>query len=116
MQTTQTREEILKEVEGLNETQLLNRIRINENNMRIMKSEKSQAHHEYLQLKVQVEDNKKKLQNNKKLPYLVSNIVEILDNNDPETREDHEFDKTAIIKTSTRQTVSLHIFRNWRYF
>ena len=100
-------EDIRNEVKELNEHEIRNRIKMLENNIRIIRSEKSQAKHEIYQLDSQIADNKKKLQNNKKLPYLVSNIVEMLDNNDPETREDHEYHMTAIIKTSTRQTVSL---------
>ena len=98
-------ETLRKEIDHLNNHEITNRIKMYENNMRIARSEKSQISHQIYQLESQVSDNKKKLQNNKRLPYLVSNIVEMLDNNDPETREDHEYHVTTIIKTSTRQTV-----------
>lgn len=100
-----TSEDIRHQIKDLTDYEIQNRIKMLENNIRIIRSEKSQAQHEIYQLESQIGDNKKKLQANKKLPYLVSNVVEMLDNNDPETREDHEYHKTAIIKTSTRQTV-----------
>lgn len=98
-------ESLRNEIQELTQHEIQNRIKMLENNIRIIKSEKSQGTHEIYTLETHIQDNKKKLQNNKKLPYLVSNIVEMLDNNDPETREDHEYHMTAIIKTSTRQTV-----------
>lgn len=61
-----------------------------------------------------IKDNKEKIKNNKQLPYLVSNVVEILDL-EPEAEEDganvdlhaQRKGKCAVIKTSTRQTVFL---------
>lgn len=97
------------EVSELNEHEIRNRINIFENNIRIMKGEESQVSHEKHQLTLLIEDNKKKLENNKQLPYLVANVVEILDNTDPKYREDHEHHTTAIIKTSTRQTIFLPV-------
>ena len=102
-------EEIQKEIAELDEPSIRNRVKICETNMRIMKNEKGQISHEIMQLEQDIAENKKKLNNNKRLPYLVSNIVEMLDNTDPETREEHEYHITAIIKTSTRQTVTIHI-------
>jgi 26S proteasome regulatory subunit T5 len=98
-----------EEVIELNEHEIRNRINIFENNVRIMKGEESQISHEKHQLTLLIEDNKKKLENNKQLPYLVANVVEILDNTDPKYREDHEHHTTAIIKTSTRQTIFLPV-------
>lgn len=97
------------EVTDLNPNEIMNRIRIFENNIRIMRGEEKQINHEKLQLQSMIDDNKSKLQNNKQLPYLVSNVVELLDNTDPSTREDHEHHTTAIIKTSTRQTIYLPV-------
>lgn len=99
----------VEEVAELNEHEIRNRINIFENNIRIMKGEESQVSHEKHQLQLMIEDNKKKLENNKQLPYLVANVVEILDNTDPKYREDHEHHTTAIIKTSTRQTIFLPV-------
>ncbi len=91
-----------EEIQELTEGEILNRIKIFENNIRIMKSEENQVKHQSKELTLAIADNEKKLQNNKQLPYLVSNIVELLKNDDPQTREDHEHHTTAIIKTSTR--------------
>jgi 26S proteasome regulatory subunit T5 len=95
------------EIKSLNEGEILNRIKIFENNIRIMKNEEKQVEHEILQLNQNIQDNQSKLKNNKQLPYLVSNIVEILDNS--ETQEEGELKTTAIIKTSTRQTIYLPV-------
>lgn len=97
------------EIADLNEHEIRNRINIFENNIRIMRGEEQQVSHEKSQLKLLIEDNKKKLENNKQLPYLVANVVEILENTDPKYREDHEHHTTAIIKTSTRQTIFLPV-------
>lgn len=110
-------EESISEAEGrfrsevveLTDHEIRNRLSIFENNVRIMRGEESQVNHEKAQLKLLIEDNKKKLENNKQLPYLVANVVEILDNTDPKYREDHEHHTTAIIKTSTRQTIFLPV-------
>ncbi|KAJ6563542.1 26S proteasome subunit P45 [Mycena sp. CBHHK59/15] len=70
--------------------------------------------HEQSVMKEKIRDNGEKVKQNKVLPYLVANIVEILDV-DPEVEEDganQDLDsmrkgKCAVIKTSTRQTVFL---------
>lgn len=65
----------------------------------------------------QIKDNTEKIKNNKQLPYLVGNVVEILDidpDQDEEETEGANVDldaqrkgKCAVIKTSTRQTIFL---------
>lgn len=74
-----------------------------------MKNEEKQVEQEKKQLTALIKDNNEKLQNNKQLPYLVSNVVELLDNSDPTKWEDHEAITTAIIKTSTWQTIFLPV-------
>ena len=106
---TEAEQRFQEEIADLTEHEIRNRINIFENNVRIMRGEESQVSHEKQQLKLLIEDNKKKLENNKQLPYLVANVVEILDNTDPRYREDHEHHTTAIIKTSTRQTIFLPV-------
>jgi ATP-dependent 26S proteasome regulatory subunit len=61
-----------------------------------------------------IKDNNEKIKLNKQLPYLVSNVIEILDLDavDPDEEEDggavdvtaQKKDKCVVIKTSTRQT------------
>ncbi|ELU38264.1 26S protease regulatory subunit 6A [Rhizoctonia solani AG-1 IA] len=65
-------------------------------------------------MREKIRDNGEKIKQNKVLPYLVGNVVEILDV-DPEVEEDganQDLDsmrsgKCAVIKTSTRQTIFL---------
>jgi 26S proteasome regulatory subunit T5 len=67
-------------------------------------------------MKEKIRDNGEKIKQNKVLPYLVANVVEIL-KMDPEAEEDQQganrdvsssADSTcAVVKTSTRQTVFL---------
>src|ERR1700733_10573755 len=97
-----------------------------------MRSETLRLQHEQSVMKEKIRDNGEKIKQNKVLPYLVGNVVEvrlllterfnylpmhhrqILDV-DPEVEEDganQDLDsmrkgKTAVIKTSTRQTVFL---------
>jgi 26S proteasome regulatory subunit T5 len=59
-----------------------------DNNIRVMKSECSRLEHENRNIKGRVDENKEKIKLNKQLPYLVSNVIEILDLSDEE--EDDE--------------------------
>lgn len=67
-------------------------------------------------MKDKIKENTDKIKLNKQLPYLVSNIVEILDV-EPEENEQDDIDlntqvkgKCVVIKTSTRQ-VKLFFFK-----
>eukprot|EP00605_Chrysophyceae_sp_TOSAG23-4_P000377 GSChrysophyteH1.ASY1.ANO1.432.1 assembled CDS len=64
-----------------------------------MRSNIQQINYECQQQKAQVKDNKEKVKLNKQLPYLVANVVEIVD----------PYCKGVVVKTSTRQTVFLPI-------
>jgi len=96
--------------------QLNTRIRMLENNIRVMRSETKQLGHEQKAVQEKINENKEKIKMNKQLPYLVSNVIEILDL-EPEQDEDEEggnvdlnskqVDKCVVVKTSTRQTVFL---------
>ena len=62
-----------------------------------------------------MEDNLSKIKKNKQLPWLVSNVVEILDL-EPEVNEDGVVDldevvegKALVIKTSRRDTIFLPV-------
>ncbi len=77
-----------------------------------MRSEKTRLLHEQAAVKERIKDNTDKIKLNKQLPYLISNVVEILDmdpNEEPEEEganvdlDDHRKGKCAVIKTSTRQ-------------
>ncbi|RUS14469.1 hypothetical protein BC937DRAFT_93778, partial [Endogone sp. FLAS-F59071] len=82
----------------------------------VMKSEHMRLQHEQTSMKEKIKDNKEKIKMNKQLPYLVGNIVELLDvdPNDEQEEEGANVDldatrkgKCAVIKTSTRQTIFL---------
>ncbi|KAG5358157.1 26S protease regulatory subunit 6A [Yarrowia sp. B02] len=98
-----------------NSTQdILNRKRLLENEIKIMKSEFQRLSHERNTMNEKIKDNADKIENNKVLPYLVGNVVELLDMEGEVAEEGANVDveasrvgKSAVIKTSTRQTVFL---------
>jgi len=110
--------EMEREIAGWDESQLQSRTRMLENNCRIMKSEVTRIGHEQSAMKEKIKDNSEKVKMNKQLPYLVANVVEVLDlKNDEEEEEDGanmdldamRKEKCVVIKTSTRQTVFLPV-------
>merc|ERR1719242_143808 len=96
-----------------------------ENNIRVMKSETQRLKHQHKQAEDRVKENKEKIKLNKQLPYLVSNVVEILDVTKEDEQEEQSeaamdetigakakekgMDKCVVVKTSTRQTIFLPI-------
>ncbi|KAG6890611.1 26S proteasome regulatory subunit 6A-B [Termitomyces sp. Mi166 len=110
--------DIPEDILSLTTDEILTRIRLLDNNIKVMRSETTRLQHEQSTMKEKIRDNGEKIKQNKVLPYLVGNIVErdtqILDV-DPEVEEDganQDLDsmrkgKCAVIKTSTRQTVFL---------
>jgi len=97
-------------------SEIVNRRRLLENDVRVMRQEFQRLTHEKSSMKDRIKDNLEKIENNRQLPYLVGNVVELL-NMDPtaEAAEDGanvDLDatragKSAVIKTSTRQTIFL---------
>ncbi|RPA87424.1 putative 26S proteasome regulatory particle chain RPT5 [Ascobolus immersus RN42] len=92
------------------------RKRLLENEVRVLKTEFSRLNHERNSMVERIKDNQEKIENNRQLPYLVGNVVELLDMDpDAEAGEDGaniDLDavrkgKSAVIKTSTRQTIFL---------
>ncbi|GLB38363.1 putative AAA ATPase family protein [Lyophyllum shimeji] len=112
--TEETWDDIPEEIMSLSTDEILTRIRLIENDIKVMRSETTRLQHEQSVMKEKIRDNGEKIKQNKVLPYLVGNVVEILDV-DPEVQEDganQDLDsmrkgKCAVIKTSTRQTVFL---------
>lgn len=106
-----------RELETWDLQQIQTRTRMLENNCRIMKSEVNRLQHEQAGMKEKIKDNNEKVKMNKQLPYLVANVVEILDLKDDDVEEDGanvdldslRKDKCVVIKTSTRQTVFLPV-------
>ncbi|KAF8429496.1 P-loop containing nucleoside triphosphate hydrolase protein [Tirmania nivea] len=95
---------------------IINRRRLLENDIRVMKQEFQRLGHEKQNMNKRIEENLEKVENNRQLPYLVGNVVELLDM-DPTAEEAEDGanvdldavrkGKSAVIKTSTRQTIFL---------
>lgn len=123
---------IFEEIEQLSTQDINTRRRLLENDSRIMKSEFARLTHEKANMSDKIKDNNEKIENNRhaynlyktkskanitrQLPYLVGNVVELLDL-DPTAESAEEganidldatrVGKSAVIKTSTRQTIFL---------
>ncbi|RPB24656.1 26S protease regulatory subunit 6A [Terfezia boudieri ATCC MYA-4762] len=95
---------------------IINRRRLLDNDIRVMKQEFQRLGHEKQAMEKRIEENLEKIENNRQLPYLVGNVVELLDM-DPTAEEAEDGanvdldavrkGKSAVIKTSTRQTIFL---------
>jgi len=97
-----------------------NRIKLIDNEIKILKNDANRLQHEHAALKEKIKENNEKIKLNKQLPYLVGNVVELLDI-DTSTEDEEEGSsmdadsqvankgKCAVIKTSTRQTVFLPV-------
>ena len=59
--------------------EIKNRIKMLDNNMKQFKLEHSKIKHDLTKVNEELKDNKAKIKQNKQLPWLVSNIVEVLD-------------------------------------
>jgi len=110
------------DVGDLSNDHIRDRVKMLENNIRIMKSETQRLKHQAKQAEDRVKENKEKIKLNKQLPYLVANVVEILDVTKEDLEEeqseaakdihigkDAAMDKCVVVKTSTRQTIFLPI-------
>jgi len=95
---------------------IINRRRLLDNEIRVMKLEHQRLVHEKTTMGKRIDENLEKIENNRQLPYLVGNVVELLDM-DPTAEEAEDGanvdldatrkGKSAVIKTSTRQTIFL---------
>ncbi|KAF6197920.1 hypothetical protein GE061_007663 [Apolygus lucorum] len=84
--------------------------------VRIMKSERNRLHQEMLSQNLRCKENKEKIKVNKVRPYLVANIVEVLDvtnDEDDATMEttdvNAETGQTVVVKTTMRQVLYLPV-------
>ncbi|KAH7088412.1 26S protease-like protein regulatory subunit 6A [Paraphoma chrysanthemicola] len=109
-------EQLDEEILNSSTRDIIARRRLLENDMRIMKSEFQRLTHEKATMNEKIKDNLEKIENNRQLPYLVGNVVEILDLDvTAEAAEEGanidldatRVGKSAVIKTSTRQTIFL---------
>jgi len=109
-------EEISAEILKASTEEIMNRTRLMENEVKIMRAENNRLGHEKTAMEEKIKDNTEKIKLNKQLPYLVGNVIELIDMDpEDEPEEDganidldaHRKGKCAVIKTSTRQTVFL---------
>lgn len=106
------------EVLRMSTDEIISRTRLLDNDIKIMKSETSRISHEQQAMKEKIKENSEKIKVFKVLPYLVSNVVELLDVDPQDQAEEDgghmDLDsqrkgKCAVIKTSTRQTYFLPV-------
>ncbi|AQK75885.1 26S protease regulatory subunit 6A homolog A [Zea mays] len=92
--------------------------RLLDNEIRVHKDELQRSNLELESIKEKTKENQEKIKLNKQLPYLVGNIVEILEMNpEDEAEEDganidldsQRKGKCVVLKTSTRQTIFLPV-------
>ena len=120
MEAEQEEEDSLpSEILRMSTDEIISRSRLLDNEVKIMRSEVMRIQHELQTQKEKIKENTEKIKVNKTLPYLVSNVIELLDV-DPEelgVEEDgahvdldsQRKGKCAVIKTSTRQTYFLPV-------
>merc|ERR1711860_454978 len=110
---------IMTEGKKMSTDEITARARLLDNEIRIMRSDMMRIQHEMQGQKDKIKENTEKIKVNKTLPYLVSNVIEILDV-DPEElgiEEDganvdldsQRKGKSVVIKTTTRQTYFLPV-------
>ena len=97
--------------------EIVQRTRMLENEIKVLRNETARLRHEQEAQKEKIKENTEKIKLNKQLPFLVANVVELLDLPEDETEEDGanvDLDatrkgKSFVLKTSTRQTIFLPI-------
>eukprot|EP00878_Enallax_costatus_P001433 GHUV01001583.1.p1 GENE.GHUV01001583.1~~GHUV01001583.1.p1 ORF type:complete len:427 (+),score=147.57 GHUV01001583.1:145-1425(+) len=107
-----------KEFEHMSVEAINQRARLLENEIRVLKDESTRLSLDQNGLREKIKENKEKIKLNNQLPYLVGNIVEVLDIKPEEEEEEDgataDLDaqrqgKCVVLKTSTRQTIFLPI-------
>ncbi|KAF7495951.1 26S proteasome regulatory subunit 6A [Sarcoptes scabiei] len=111
-------DELPDEMKRWSKDEITSRTRLLDNEIKIMKSELMRVNHELNSQKEKIRENAEKIKVNKTLPYLVSNVIELLDIDPQDLGEEDganiDLDaqrkgKSAVIKTSTRQTYFLPV-------
>jgi 26S proteasome regulatory subunit T5 len=105
-----------EEINRMSNDEIRQRIRLLDTEIRIMKSDINRTKHETAAQIAHIKDNKDKVKLNKVLPYLVANVIEIVDPYFDPNEEDSSVNaqmvpegKGAVVKTSTRQTIFLPV-------
>ena len=110
-------ESLNEDILRLTTEEIMGRSRLLDNEIKIMKSEVMRITHELQAQNEKIKENTEKIKVNKTLPYLVSNVIELLDVDPQEEEEDgavvdldaQRKGKCAVVKTSTRQTYFLPV-------
>ncbi|KAG5184434.1 26S protease regulatory subunit 6A-A [Tribonema minus] len=111
-------EGIDQEILAMGNEELRQRMRLLDNEIRIMRSDMERIRHESNTQREKIKENAEKVKLNKQLPWLVGNVIEVLSLTDePEEEEDgaamdtdaSRSGKSCVMKTSTRQTIFLPI-------
>lgn len=99
-----------EDVAKMSNDEIMSRTRLLDNEIKIMRSEVMRINHELQTQKDKIKENTEKIKVNKTLPYLVSNVIELLDTEEQQQEDGGHIDldsqrkgKSAVIKTSTRQ-------------
>lgn len=96
------------EHDSMSSDELLSRNKLLESEIRIMRSEILRLQHEASSMKESINDNLSKIKLNKTLPYLVANVMEVLDLDlKDDLNQSGNEKRSAVIKTSTRTTAFL---------
>ena len=108
---------MLDETSAMSTTELRQRIHLIDNDVRVMKSDIQRIQHESRAQRERIRENIEKVKLNKQLPYLVGNVVEILEPDAEDGLEEEESEvqdadsnrkiRSAVVRTSTRQVSSL---------
>ncbi|GFR42422.1 hypothetical protein Agub_g3326 [Astrephomene gubernaculifera] len=113
-----TEEALPEEFSYMSAEAIQQRCRLLDNELRVLKDESTRLTLEQDNLKEKIKENKEKIKLNNQLPYLVANIVEVLDIAPEEDEEEDgatvDLDaqrrgKCVVLKTSTRQTIFLPV-------
>lgn len=109
---------MLDETSTMSTTELRQRIHLIDNDIRVMKSDIQRIQHESRAQRERIRENIEKVKLNKQLPYLVGNVVEVLEpdaEDGLEEEEGAEVDvdsqrkiRSAVVRTSTRQVSLCH--------
>eukprot|EP01098_Paradermamoeba_levis_P001425 TRINITY_DN1169_c0_g1_i1.p1 TRINITY_DN1169_c0_g1~~TRINITY_DN1169_c0_g1_i1.p1 ORF type:complete len:449 (+),score=132.90 TRINITY_DN1169_c0_g1_i1:59-1348(+) len=109
--------ELPPEVLDASNDEIVRLTKLIENEAKYLRGEVTRLVHEQKREKERIKENNEKIKLNKQLPYLVGNVVEILDLPAEDLEEDgssldldsHREGKPVVIKTSTRQTIFLPV-------
>eukprot|EP00769_Ergobibamus_cyprinoides_P002241 gnl/Ergobibamus_cyprinoides/335.p1 GENE.gnl/Ergobibamus_cyprinoides/335~~gnl/Ergobibamus_cyprinoides/335.p1 ORF type:complete len:426 (+),score=124.54 gnl/Ergobibamus_cyprinoides/335:1737-3014(+) len=102
------------EVLALSDAALNQRIQLIQAETRMLQSEISRMQHEIRSMRSDVAQNAARVQMSKQLPYLVSNVSELVDlpaeeDQDAQQNVDAATEKTVVVRTTTRQSMFLPV-------